>query len=226
MTPRNTGRTTSRCVQIVICTLIACEAGCQSASPHPNERLEAHLRDQQAVISRLNTSLAQTEIELNMARRESSILRDEFIRQRPGSEIAQTAYAVSRINRIEVVPLMSGGLDRDAVDGDELISVLVAPKDASGETHRLNGELSLRLVNFSRPAESQEVGAWNFTGNETAALWHSGVLGRGFRIVVSLPDNVLSSSIAAHVRFTTTTGDQFDVTHELLISPQPKPLRQ
>ncbi|MDA0284687.1 MAG: hypothetical protein O3B13_15035 [Planctomycetota bacterium] len=161
-----------------------------------------------------------------MARRESSILRDELSRQQPTSEITQTAYSVSRINRIEVVSLLSGGLDRDAVDGDELISVLVAPKDASGETHRLNGELSLRLVDFSRPAESQDVGAWNFTSAETTALWHSGVLGRGFRIIVSLPDNLLGGSIVAHVRFTTTTGDQFNVSHEFLINPKPKSLRQ
>ncbi len=220
MTPRKLNSPGVRLAQFLACVSLLCLTGCQSASVRRAVELEARLRDQQSSIDRLASSLEQVESDRDVARREASILRDELVKLKPSPEIVQTAHSTARIGRIEVAPLLSGGLDRDNVPGDELISLLIAPKDSSGEIHKVSGQLAVRLTDISRPAGEEDVAAASFTEVESESLWYNGVVGRGFRIIIPLPENSDSRNIAAHVRFTTNTGTQFDTLHQLSVTPQ------
>jgi hypothetical protein len=194
--------------------------GCQSASVRRSDELEARLREQRALIERLTDSLDRVEADRNVARREAGILRDELVRLQPSTEVVQAAYSLSRIDRVEILPLLSGGLDRDDIPGDELVSLLIAPKDSDGETHRVQGALSLWLRDISLPDGSQDVGFAEFSETETEALWHNGIVGRGFRVIVPLPDNMKTGEITAHVRLATNAGRQFDTLYQLQVTPQ------
>jgi outer membrane murein-binding lipoprotein Lpp len=220
MTPRKLKHHGVRIAQFAVCAGLLCGTGCQSAAVRRAEGLESRLRDQQASIDRLSTSLEQVEADRDVARRETSILRDELVKLQPSPEILQTAHSTARIDRIEVVPLLSGGLDRDDVPGDEQISLLIAPKDSTGEIHRVSGQLSVRLSDISRPAGKEEVASASFTEAESAALWHNGIVGRGYRVIMSLPANLASRRITARIRFTTNAGTQFDTLHQLSVTPQ------
>ncbi|MDG2358549.1 MAG: hypothetical protein P8M20_02735 [Planctomycetaceae bacterium] len=220
MTPRKLNSPGVLLAQFVACVSLLCSTGCQSASVRRAAELEARLRDQQSSIDRLSSSLEKVESDRDIARREVSILRNEFVKLKPSPEIVQTAHSTARVRRIEVAPLLSGGLDRDDVPGDEQISLLIAPKDSSGEIHKVPGQLSVRLKDISRPAGKEEVASAAFTEEESESLWHNGIVGRGYRIIIPLPENLASHSIAAHVRFTTNTGTQFDTLHQLNVTPQ------
>lgn len=220
MTPRKLNSLGVHLAQFVTCVSLLYLIGCQSAAVRRADELEAKLRDQQSSIDRLASSLEKVESDRDIARREASILRDELVKLQPSPEILQTAHSTARINRIEVAPLLSGGLDRDDVPGDEKISLLIAPKDSTGEIHRVPGQLSVRLTDISRPAGSEEVATANFSESESEALWHNGIVGRGYRVIIALPANLTSGSITAHVRFATNTGTQFDTLHQLSVTPQ------
>lgn len=220
MTPRKLNSPGIRLALFVACVILFCSTGCQSAAVRRADELEARLRDQQSSIDRLASSLEEVESDRDVARREASILRDELVKLQPSPEILQTAHSTARIDRIEVAPLLSGGLDRDDVPGDEQISLLIAPKDSTGEIHRVPGQLSIRLTDISRPAGSEEVTTAIFSESESEALWHNGIVGRGYRVIIVLPANLASRSITAHVRFTTNAGTQFDTLHQLSVTPQ------
>ncbi|MGZ0171497.1 MAG: hypothetical protein ACKVHE_18275 [Planctomycetales bacterium] len=220
MTPRKLKHNGVRIAQFAICASLCCGVGCQNAAVRRAEGLESRLRDQQASIDRLSTSLEQVESDRDVARRETSILRDELVKLQPSPEILQTAHSTARIDRIEIAPLLSGGLDRDVVPGDEQISLLIAPKDSSGEIHRVPGKLSVRLTDISRLAGSEEVSSATFSETESDGLWHNGIVGRGYRIIIPLPANLTSRNITAHVRFTTTAGNQLDTLYQLNVTPE------
>lgn len=221
MTPRAKQVCYFRAAQILICAVLFCELGCQAGSIRSTDVLEARLRDLQDSNDQLVDSKAELETELGVVRRENSILRAEVVQQGlSASGIVQAVHTLSRVDRIAVAPLLSGGLDRDDVPGDELISVLVTPQDASGETHRVAGQLTLRLLDYSRAEGAQSIAVWSYDETQCDALWHSGFIGRGFRMIVPLPNHLVSRDVTAHVRFTTVAGDQFDATHQLRVTPQ------
>ena len=220
MTPRKLKLRSRRVALCSVCVSVLFLTGCQSASVQRIEGLEARLRDKQARIDELAASLEQVEADRNVARREASILRDELGKLQPSPEVIQAAHSTSRIDRIEVLPLLSGALDRDDIPGDEQISLLIAPKDSNGEVHRVSGELSVRLTDISLPAGSEEIVTANFGDAEADGLWHNGIVGRGFRVLIPLPADLETRSLTAHVRFKTNAGDQFYTLHQLQISPE------
>jgi outer membrane murein-binding lipoprotein Lpp len=224
MTPRKLKSPGVRLAQFVACVTVLCWTGCQNAAVRRADELEARLRDQQSSIDRLSASLERVESDRDVARREASILRDELVKLEPSPAIVQTAHSTARIDRIEVAPLLSGGLDRDDVPGDEKISLLIAPKDSTGEIHRVPGQLSVRLTDIARPAGMEEVAAASFTEVEAASLWHNGIVGRGYRIIMPLPVNFTSRSITAHVRFVTNVGTQLDTLQQMSVTPQTRNL--
>lgn len=219
MTPRKLKTFMLRVARLAICAILCCGVGCQSAATRRAESLEAKLRDQQSSIDRLTVSLEQVEADRDVARREASILRDELAKLQPSPEILQTSHSAARVDRIEVVPLLSGGLDRDEVLGDEQVSLLIAPKDSRGEIHRVPGVISIRLTDYSRPAGSEEIAAASFDEVQTEPLWQNGIVGRGYRVIVPLPEDSTSRNIAAHVRFTTNAGTQLDTLYQLAVTP-------
>jgi hypothetical protein len=220
MTPRKINSSGVGIAQFVACAVVLCWTGCQSSAVRRADELEARLRDQQSSIGRLSASLEKVESDRDVARREASILRDELVKLHPSPEIVQTAHSSARIDRIEVSPLLSGGLDRDDVPGDEQISLLIAPRDSTGEIHRVPGQLSVRLTDISRSADEEEVASASFTEAESGTLWHNGIVGRGYRVIMPLPANLTSGRITAHVRFTTHAGTQLDTLHQLSVTPE------
>lgn len=220
MTPRKFSSGYIRGLVAALCAIAVGLAGCRNSTVRRVDSLEARLRDRQASISQLSASLEQAETDRDIARREASILREELASLEPDSQVVHAADALARIDRIEVVPLLSGGLDRDDIPGDELISLLIAPKDSNGEIHRVQGSLTVQIRDISLPDEQQIVSRIEFDAAESDALWHNGLVGRGIRIVVPAPKVMSNDELTAQIRFTDTTGQQFDTVYSLRITPR------
>jgi hypothetical protein len=220
MTPQRTSPDRSCLAQALVYIILYISIGCQGTAVHQSAELESRLRNHQASIERLTRSLGDARSDRDLARREVGILRAELAKQQPVPEITQIAHSSARVDRIEVVALLSGGLDRDEVPGDELISLLIAPKGTNGETHRVPGELSVRFRDISLPDGDQLLSQISFNETESEALWQNGIVGRGFRMITPLPNISSSGRLVAHIRFTDTTGQQFDTIYPLNIATQ------
>jgi hypothetical protein len=156
---------------------------------------------------------------LNAANLESRALRQSLnnLTALPSPEQAENSF---RVTGIEIVSLLSGGLDRDDEPGDELLTLLVSPQDRTGETLRTDGTLTVEAFDFSQTGEQQRIGLWEFAGRDLADLWHSGVIGRGFRLVKPWQTMPSSGEVTVHVRLVSSDGRQFNQTGRLTVTPQ------
>jgi hypothetical protein len=203
--------------------VLALLSGCNSASIRSTDRLEAQLRDQQRSVDSLQSQLAQVESKLAASRRESAALRKELsrtdsLRQVGGGGVALAFHEQFQADRLEIVTLLSGGLDRDGIPGDELLTLLVAPRDSTGETLKVAGTLAVKAFDYSLPEGEQAIGHWDFDIDESARLWHSGVVGRGYRLTVPLKLAPQAEQITVHARLTTPGGQQLNTTGQIRFS--------
>lgn len=214
-------RSTTHLATAILSACALCTSGCLGPSNRV-QSLEAQLRDQDARVVELSRALEETQAELTASNYEASLLRQSLsdLSAPPSAEEAETAL---RITDIEIVSLLSGGLDRDGVPGDELLTLLVSPRDASGETLRTSGRLIIEAFDFSTGGDQQRIGRWEFTGSKLTDLWHSGVIGRGFRLVDRWQTSPSGETVTVHARLVTSDGRQFDKTTQLKVTPPSGP---
>ncbi len=194
-----------------------CSLGCRWTASNRVGSLEAQIRTQDARIIGLTQSLEETRAELHAANLEGRALRESLnnLTPPPSTEQAENSF---RVTGIEIVPLLSGGLDRDDEPGDELLTLLLSPQDESGETLRTDGTLTVEAFDFSKTGDQQRIGQWEFAGHDLARLWHSGVIGRGFRVVQPWQTMPSSPEVTVHVRLVSSDGRQFNQTGRLTVT--------
>jgi hypothetical protein len=211
-------RDMTRIAAALVCVGVLCSSGCRWTASNRAGSLEAQIRAQDARIIGLTQSLGETRAELNAANVEGRALRESLdnLTAPPSTEQAENSF---RVTDIEIVSLLSGGLDRDDEPGDELLTLLLSPQDESGETLRTDGTLTVEVFDFSQTGEQQRIGLWEFAGRDLADLWHSGVIGRGFRLVKPWQTAPSSGEVTVHVRLVSSDGRQFNQTGRLTVTP-------
>ena len=219
-----------RCISlsaIALCLVsVLLLSGCNRGSRRTISRLESRIRAQETEIAELKQTLDRNEAELAAARREASDLRVTLTAGEQPAVLPEQAAAWFRIESIRINSLLSGGLDRDNVPGDETLAVLISPEDSSGEPLRTAGAIDLTAYDFASDQQDRVVGRWSFSEDESRELWHSGVIGRGLQIRVPLTKWPTADRIFVHARLTTPDGRQFDTNEMLRVTPQSKAVRK
>lgn len=214
--PFNSSRDRTAAVVLSLCFFAWSLSGCRLTSSADHvEKLESHIRTQDSTIRSLEQNLTDTRNELESIRRQRS---EMIAASRQSSEISSTpAFRSASITRLDINRLLSGGLDRDGIPGDETITILVTPRNSSGEAVRTDGRLEIELLDFTRPAEEQRIAHWQWTEEETAQAWYAGVFGDGFRLTAPMPQLPMTGQVTVHARFFTVDNQQFDVVSPLLL---------
>ena len=209
------GRPVRLCAMLAIASLVPV-GGCSNFGKRSRTLVEMQLREQRSENDELRrelqsaqTALAETQHKLSMTRRTPD-----------GTEVTLTSGvsgAPGSVERLELNSLLSGGLDRDGIPGDELLSVLVTTVSKSGSAVQTDGTLTVTAFDYSLPAENQRVGRWEWNVDETAGLWSSGVVGTGYRLTKVWEQTPKSGKIVLHARFVGLDGQQFDATRTVTI---------
>jgi outer membrane murein-binding lipoprotein Lpp len=191
-------------------------AGC--ASTGQIEVLESRLRRQEDAANQLQSQLAESQSQLQAARREAVDLRTQLA---DGKRTARTEQlsALGTVEGISLNKYLTGGLDRDGVAGDEMLSAVVVPADADGNLVKAPGSVILTVLDLSKPEAQQQVGHWEYGPKDSESLWHSGFLGSGYVVRVpwqKIPD---SPTLLVHARLKTIDGRQFDTSQSIRITP-------
>lgn len=226
-TPRNhSWKRRGRCASngLVALSLIGCLliSGCHRGARRNTELLESRIRNQEETIASLRRNLSDLEAEHQAARREAKALRASAGDDKRPLMLAEHAETQLRVSTISINTFLSGGLDRDAEYGDELLTVLVVPQDTAGDTLRASGRLEIDAIDFAAPVDEQRIGHWEFDRAKTQELWHFGLIGRGIQVTVPWQRLPISESVTVHARLTMPDGRQFDATEELRVQP-PEP---
>lgn len=197
-----------------------CVSGCSSGSRRKTEALASRIRSQEETIASLQRAVGELEAERDAARREAATLRAST--KNPSTKFFLTEHAEvqARVVGIEISRFLSGGLDRDGQPGEELLTVLVSPVDAGGDTLRATGKLDIEAVDFKASVEKQRLGRWSFSGDEAKDLWHAGLIGRGIQVTVPWKTAPTADTVTVHARLTLPDGRTFDATEELRVMSQ------
>jgi outer membrane murein-binding lipoprotein Lpp len=202
----------------LLAAALAFAAGC--ATRGRVDLLESRLRQQEDSIATLESDLSRSQSHLEAARREAADLRTRLASAGDRGPIEQTS-ALGQATGISLNKFLTGGLDRDSVPGDELLSALVVPSDADGNLVKVPGDILLSVLDLSKPEHEQLVGRWEFKAAESEQLWHSGFLGSGYVLRVPWQRPPQSSNLLLHARLTTTDGRQFDTSQSIHVNPPP-----
>ncbi|HEV3301150.1 MAG TPA: hypothetical protein VG055_15980 [Planctomycetaceae bacterium] len=197
-------------------------AGC--ASTGQLDILESRLRRQEDAANQLQSQLAESQNQLQAAKRETVDLRTQIANGKKLAH-AEQLTALGTVEGISLNKYLTGGLDRDGIPGDEMLSAVVAPADADGNLVKAPGTVVVTVLDLSKPEAQQRVGHWEFGPKDSESLWHSGFLGSGY--VVRVPWQTLpeSPTLLVHARLKTIDGRQFDTSQSIRINP-PKAVAQ
>lgn len=117
---------------------------------------------------------------------------------------------------------VTGGLDLDGQAGDDGLRVVVQPKDAGGDVVKRAGALEIELFDLAIDQGERRLGQWEFTVDQAAKEWVSGILGAsGYSFQIPWPGGKAPEHdhLTVLVRMTTLDGRpltaQKDVTVQL-----------
>jgi len=199
-------------------------AGCVSRGNV--DLLEAQLRESERTQETLQSHLDRTDSELEMARKEADALRKQIADDGRAPLLPEQADVLFRTTGIKFQSLLTGGLDRDALPGDDALAIMLAPHDGDGESVKLPGKIELELMDLTRPADQQEIASWSFSAEESRQHWHSGFLGAGYRFHLPWQQTPEANELVLHGRLTAPDGRQFDTSCVVKITPPQQTLAQ
>ena len=194
--------------------------GC--ASRGDVDLLEARLRENERELESAKSHLDQSRSELQLARQEAELLRTQLSDSGRQPLLAEQADVLLRTAGLKFNSLLTGGLDRDGLPGDDVLSAVLVPHDGNGEPVKLTGAIDLELIDLSRPKDSQQIGEWNFSAEESRELWHRGLLGAGYRLNLPWQQIPESSEVVLHAKLTAPDKREFDATEIIQITPPPQ----
>lgn len=198
------------------------QAGCSLSSNRSQELVEARLRQQDDTIRELERRLQSSNETVAALQQEADTIR---LASQQGMQPIPPEQADStfRVAKLEVSSLMSGGIDRDQSPGDDQFTLLLTPRDATGNTLRAVGNLDIELLDFTRPSEQQRIGQWQFSRADVGTMWHQGLVGQGYQFTSPWQQLPSSPDVHVHARLTTVDGRQFDATSKLRVTPPSNP---
>lgn len=156
--------------------------------------------------------------DLQRARRESEQLRAELART--GKQVMAAEYTESliRASKLQINPLLSGGLNRDSQPGDDALVAFFALTDDDGEVVKLPGTVELTLLDPSLPEPTRQVGQWRFTAEECRSKWTRGFTGSGYQFTVSLDQPIQHDQLVLNAKLTTADKRIFDASQLVRVS--------
>jgi len=181
--------------------------------------LEARLREQQDEMARLQEQLRQKETELEAARRETQLLRREC--QQKGCKVFPEQFAsVAWLEKVRIHPLLSGGLEKDNLPGDDGLLVFLVPQDADGDLLKVPGRVQITAEEASN---AQPIGHWDFTEKEVQDHWVHGLVGSGYQFELQWEKAPTTPAVLVKVTFTTPDGRTFRDSRQLKLKLSPNP---
>lgn len=208
---------TKRCQTWMFLTLLAFLSGCGSRGN--TDLLEARLRDREDQLYQANSDLSKANSDLEVAQRKNTLLHNQLANKDGTPVFPEQSDSLVRARGIRIQKWMTGGIDRDDIPGDDLLTAVITPQDDDGETVKLPGRIQLRLLDPKKPKDQQQIGEWTFQTNESRKNWHSGVITSGYQFELPWQEPPESSELTLHATFQTTDGRTFETSEIIRVTP-------
>ena len=124
----------------------------------------------------------------------------------------------TQIDRIQLNKLLTGGYNADGRDGDEGITAVIEPHDASGRLIAVAAPVSVVVLDPAIEGEAARVARWDFSAEDISKVYRKTPLGEGFCLEMPWPAAPpIHSRLSMFVRYTTSDGRKLQVNKPITV---------
>lgn len=211
MRPRHSN--TARLLRLAAIGAVALIAGCRGNGKY--DGIEAELRTR-------NRELAETQHALDQARqlnRAYEQTRGSF----PGAVPAPPYYPASGTEcgiREIALGRGTGGVDDDAIPGDEHLMAVIVPTDDDKSPAKVQARAVIAAWESGPDGVKRLIGTWELTPEQLRSTWKSGLIATGYFVPLQWQQCPTQSRVRVAVRLTTLDGRQFEADRDVTVRPQ------
>ena len=189
-------------------------------SARTEDLLHARLREQQQQLLETKSNVDELTASLQKSRRETETLRTELARVESGELKTVSGECVIPVSAIKINSMLTAGMDKNAIKGDDTLVVNFAPYDDDGEMVKLHGTVDIVAMDPQLPEGEQVIARWSFAPEETRQHWVRGFLGSGYQFTLTWPDPPQHDELVLHVRLRTPSDREFVATQVVRVVPE------
>ena len=225
---------------LLICSLpIIASFGCRN---HSNELLESELRTKEIQYSEMLNEFKQTKMQNEALLRELIALRQggaypsvphqpfpgephqpspiaaEKARPAPISPaLASQAYTVQKIT----LGRFTGGRDDDNVEGDDVLQVVLEPRDEADHVIKAPGMLQVFALEVSPQGNKTLLCSWEIPADRLRAKWRSSLFSRGYDFKLRWKNWPTTEKLRIVARFILPDGRLFETDKDVMVRLTP-----
>ena len=192
----------------VLTLMLAVFLNCGCAGRMNTDLLQARIREQSTQLSESQREITKTRSELKRTKDEAERLKSELAQA--GHENAPVNLPQSKIHKIHIHSLASGGLNKDDKPGDDAVVVQFVPVDSENQPVKVPGELEIRLLDPLLPESDRELGRWTFSADECRSHWTRGITSSGFQFTLPFEETPVHTDLVVHLKFQTLDDRRYD----------------
>ncbi len=157
----------------IVALLLLVPAGCRSRN---QDLLENELRHREGLYREALDEQRKAECRIDSLQREVETLRQGGPKIPP--EQAALAGGVKRIT----LGRSTGGFDKDNCPGDELLQVIVEPRDCDDHVIKAPGQLQVFALEITPQGLKLPLSSWDISPEQLRSSWKPGLLSTGYTL--------------------------------------------
>lgn len=188
---------------------------------------------------RSNNQCALVEAELRAREEEIYQVRDELERTSAFNEYLQRELRhqhemgngcarvplVGRSNAFLVEKIVlgrqTGGYEKDGVPGDEMLQVVIEPRDGDGHAIKAPGTVEVLALQITKAGLKKPLSRWTVTPLQLRNKWRSGLLSTGYFLQFPWKNWPTTSNVRVVVSFAGIDGRRFETDKDVIVRVVP-----
>jgi hypothetical protein len=174
---------------VLLCLVLGLAAGCRN-----RDLLENELRHREELYRDALDEQRKAECRVESLQREVEVLRQGQPKLSP--EQAALSLGVKRIT----LGRATGGYDKDGLPGDELLQVVVEPRDCDDHVIKAPGTLQICALEITPQGLKLPLCTWQLGPEELSKTWKQGLLSTGYTLFLPWKQQPHSEMVRVTVR--------------------------
>ena len=163
------------------------------------ELLEEHRSSEDRIVAQ--------QLEIEALRRGSKITPDH----------AASIYGLKRI----VLGRSTGGFDHDGLPGDELLQVVVEPRDYDDHAIKAPGTLQIYALEITPQGVKTPLCMWDISAEQLRQSWKQGLLSTGYTLTLPWKQFPINEQVRVVVRFVTPDQRVYEADKDIKVRVVP-----
>ncbi len=113
----------------------------------------------------------------------------------------------------------TGGRDDDGISGDELLQVVITPKDDDGTAVKVPGSVQVAAFEVTQEGFKVPIGKWEVAPEQLRKTWRSGLIGSGYFVPLTWDRLPTRDRIRVVIRMQTSDGRTFEADKDVRVVP-------